>query len=172
MSISVLEAEVLSRNRAFYAAFRQRDLSGMDDLWAQNATVACIHPGWQPIRGRQQVMASWRAILGQDNAPRIECQSATASIFGETALVLCEELLDDGKLVATNLFVREEGEWRLCHHQAGPVAHAFRDVANEFDGDGDADDETASDVASANDSDDLNEVLTLRPQRTNRRLLN
>jgi hypothetical protein len=144
MSVSVDETEVLSQNRAFYAAFRQRDLMRMDDLWARKVEVACVHPGWQPIRGRPQVMASWRAILGQDNAPRIECSGATASILGETALVLCEELLDDGRLVATNLFVREEGEWRLCHHQAGPLAQQFAShpQAEQLDEeDGDEEDE-------------------------------
>lgn len=121
MAVSVKEAEVLSSNRAFYAAFQKRDCDAMDSLWAQGVEVACVHPGWQPIRGRAEVMASWRAILGQPSAPKIECQGATASIYGETALVLCEEVLDDGRLVATNLFVREDGEWRICHHQAGPL---------------------------------------------------
>ena len=56
MAVSVDEVEVLAQNRAFYAAFRQRDLDSMDELWATRAKVACVHPGWQPIRGREQVM--------------------------------------------------------------------------------------------------------------------
>jgi ketosteroid isomerase-like protein len=145
MPVSVDETEVLSRNRAFYAAFAQRDLVRMDDLWAKEAAVACVHPGWQPIRGRPQVMASWRAILAQENSPHIKCEGATASIVGETAIVLCEELLDDGRLVATNLFVREEGEWRICHHQAGPMAQPLRGRAG-------------LDELEADDSDDFDEV--------------
>jgi ketosteroid isomerase-like protein len=132
MPISVDEAEVLSSNRAFYAAFRNRDLGRMEDLWAREAQVACVHPGWQPIRGRQQVMASWRAILGQSNTPDIDCEGATASIFGDTALVLCEEALEEGRLVATNLFVREAGEWRICHHQAGPLAQSQSDDSDSL----------------------------------------
>lgn len=154
MSISVDEAEVLSRNRAFYAAFRQRDLVSMDDLWAKELPVACIHPGWQVIRGRTQVMASWQAILSQDSSPDIDCEGATASIFGETALVLCEELLNDGRLVATNIFVREDGEWHLCHHQAGPLAQPLVEHEEEELG------------------DEESETIFHRPSRPTRRLLN
>lgn len=169
MPVSVDETEVLSRNRAFYAAFAQRDLMSMDDLWARNAAVACVHPGWQPIRGRPQVMASWRAILAQDNSPRIECEGATASIFGETAIVLCEELLEDGRLVATNMFVREEGEWRLCHHQAGPMAQPFRDRARmnelELDAEDDVDDD--HDADSDHDDDDMPTAPGRKPRLLN-----
>ena len=42
-------------------------------------------------------------------------------LYGDTALVLCEEELDGGTLVASNLFVREDGAWRIAHHQAGQL---------------------------------------------------
>jgi hypothetical protein len=40
---------------------------------------------------------------------------------GEAAFVVCAELIDDAELAATNLFVREDGAWRLVHHQASAV---------------------------------------------------
>lgn len=135
MAVSVDEVEVLLQNRAFYAAFRQRDFDSMDGLWAQRVQVACVHPGWQPIRGREQVMASWRAILGQAQVPQIRCEDATAHVLGDTAFVLCEEVLGEGRLVATNVFVREEGDWRLVHHQAGPMAPSI-EVGSEDGDDG------------------------------------
>jgi ketosteroid isomerase-like protein len=42
-------------------------------------------------------------------------------LYGDTALVLCEEELDGGTLAATNLFVREDGGWRIAHHHAGQI---------------------------------------------------
>jgi hypothetical protein len=36
--------------------------------------------------------------------------------------VLCVETVGEATLVATNLFKRVEGEWRLVHHQASPIA--------------------------------------------------
>jgi len=32
---------------------------------------------------------------------------------------VCYEVLEGGFLAATNVFVREDGAWRMVHHQAG-----------------------------------------------------
>lgn len=113
---------VLSANRAFYHAFATRSLDAMDRIWARTAAVACIHPGARPILGRNEVMASWRDILSAGGGPRIEARGERALLLGGTALVLCEEVLGAGVLAASNLFVIEDGDWRMVHHQAGPLA--------------------------------------------------
>lgn len=120
--MSVDEVEVLAKNRAFYASFRERDLLSMDELWARHAEVVCVHPGWQPLFGRAQVMASWKALLEQSELPAVTCEAARVFVTGDSALVVCEEVLSNGRLSATNLFIREGGEWLLLHHQAGPIA--------------------------------------------------
>ena len=116
---------VLAANRAFYRAFVERDLAGMEALWAQAAPVACIHPGWDALTGRAAVLASWRDIFTQPTT--IRCGAERVLRFGDSsACVICHETLGDGPggglLVATNLFVREAGAWRMVHHQAGGVA--------------------------------------------------
>jgi ketosteroid isomerase-like protein len=115
------EADVLSANASFYEAFRSESRAAMDALWATRGPVACIHPGWPALVGRARVMASWNAIF-ESGAPAIECTAAEAHMLGDVAFVTCTELVDDGQLVATNLFAREDGRWRLVHHHAGPVA--------------------------------------------------
>ncbi len=42
-------------------------------------------------------------------------------MLGESAFVVCGEALDGDELIATNYFVREDGVWKMVHHQAGPV---------------------------------------------------
>jgi ketosteroid isomerase-like protein len=116
------EAAVLKVNLAFYAAFRTRDMAAMDRLWARRAPVACIHPGWQALRGREAVMGSWAQILEGPNPPAITCHRATAHLLGDTAFVICNERVTGDELVATNVFVREDGDWRLVQHHAGGVA--------------------------------------------------
>ncbi len=116
------EFEVLDANTAFYRAFSERDVAAMDALWARHAPVACVHPGWDALRGREDVMQSWSAILSGDDAPEIGCSHAFAQVLGDTALVICREHVAGGALVATNVFVREGGAWRLVHHQASPLA--------------------------------------------------
>jgi hypothetical protein len=113
---------VLAANLEFYRAFGARDLAAMGALWARCAPVGCIHPGWPALSERDAVMESWQSILSNPDAPRIACYDEEVLLYGETALVLCEEELDGGTLVASNLFVREDGMWRIAHHQAGQLA--------------------------------------------------
>ena len=112
---------VLVANLEFYRAFAMRDIAAMDVMWAREAPVACLHPGWTALTDRDAVMASWSAILSNPDAPRIACFNERVLLFGDTALVLCEEDLEGGTLAASNFFVREDGVWRLAHHHAGQI---------------------------------------------------
>ena len=116
------QAAVLFVNEAFYEAFRSRDLDTMAQLWARQGPVACIHPGWQALTDREEILSSWEAILENPDSPVVHCRNAEAFVIGNAAFVVCYELIADSVLVATNLFVEEEGTWRLAHHQAGPCS--------------------------------------------------
>ena len=112
---------VRAANLEFYRAFTAHDIEGMDRVWARRATVLCTHPGWLPLSGRQDVMESWRNILSNPEAPVVMCHDDIAYLYGEVAVVLCEEELAGGHLAATNVFIKEDGEWRLMHHHASPI---------------------------------------------------
>jgi hypothetical protein len=113
--------KVLSANLEFYRAFTLRDVGAMDGLWARTLPVSCVHPGWMALRDRAAVMRTWQDILANPEAPHIMCHDEDATLYGTVAVVTCEETLDDSTLVATNVFAREDGVWRLVHHQAGPL---------------------------------------------------
>jgi ketosteroid isomerase-like protein len=112
---------VLAANLEFYRAFAARDLAAMDDLWARKAPVACLHPGWSALKDRDAIMGSWAGILSNADAPRIACYDEQVFLYGDVALVLCEEELAGGTLAASNFFVREDGSWRMAHHHAGQI---------------------------------------------------
>jgi ketosteroid isomerase-like protein len=111
----------LSQNLEFYRAIAARDLAAMERIWAREAPVSCIHPGWPVVHGRALVLQSWRAILTGPHPPQILCYEEDATVYGDLALVTCEEELDGGSLAASNLFALENGLWRLVHHQATPI---------------------------------------------------
>lgn len=119
------ELAVLGANDAFYEAFAARDAVRMDGLWARERPVTCIHPGWSVLVGRASVIDSWRAILRAD-AIHIACSSARSFVAGDLAYVVCYEgrPAEEPILVATNVFAREQGGWRLVHHHAGQIAAA------------------------------------------------
>lgn len=112
--------DVLTANEAFYRAFAEADFNAMDLLVARTHPVAIIHPGWPAISGRASVMETWRMIFAE--GPQ-ETRPVNPEVFlcGETAYVIVYEGMGNVFLVATNIFVREDGEWRLAHHQAGPI---------------------------------------------------
>lgn len=117
---------VLFANSAFYTAFTARDLVAMEGVWSKDRSISCTHPGWQPLVGRAEVLASWRSILTNSAAPRIHCRAERAVVHGDCAIVTCIEQISDDKgniefLTATNVFVRAGSIWALVHHQAGPV---------------------------------------------------
>ena len=119
---------VLAANLEFYRAFTARDRAAMNALWARRAPVACLHPGWTALTDRDAIIQSWEGILSGPDAPRIACFDEQVLLYGDVALVLCEEDLDGGTLAASNLFIREDGEWRIAHHHAGQIVrrHAER----------------------------------------------
>ena len=119
---------VLSANLEFYRAFTTRDFVAMDTLWAREAPVLCVHPGWTALTERRAIVESWRSIMVNPEAPHVMCHDDRAFLYGDFAIVLCEEELDTGHLAATNVFVRENGAWRMVHHQASPiVARSYRE---------------------------------------------
>jgi hypothetical protein len=113
---------ILKANAGFYRAFAERDMALMEKIWASAHPVTCVHPGWQPIAGRDRVLNSWRDILLGPSPPAIACIAPEVSLLDACALVVCYESVGNGFLVATNGFVLEANDWRLVLHHAGPVA--------------------------------------------------
>ena len=126
-AVDSVEDALLRANQAFYDAFASADVEAMAELWSEQHPVACIHPGWQVLLGRDEVLASWRAIL-LNEGPAVECREPRAFGQGDAGFVVCLERIGDGVLSATNCFVLEAGVWRMLHHHAGPVAQVEMEV--------------------------------------------
>jgi hypothetical protein len=134
-------AELLFANEAFYHVFRSRDLAAMEALWAQRAPISCVHPGWHALNTREAVLESWEAILSNAEAPAVDCRGARAHLLGEPGpgklgpgqlgIVLCYEIIGRSVLTATNVFLREDGAWRMVHHHAGPCGTPPPELAEE-----------------------------------------
>lgn len=126
-------AAVEAANAAFYVAFESADLDAMRELWVDDAETLCVHPGALPVRGTPAINRSWALIMA--NTPYIQffLTDVEVSILGEVAAVTCtenvltadettdEETFNGAKAVATNVFVRTGGGWRLWIHHASPV---------------------------------------------------
>ena len=119
-----LEA-VLAANQAFYDAHEGRDLDAMAAVWGDGDDVVCIHPGWPILRGRDEVLESWRRIFGGPGRNQFIVTNDAVVVDGDLAWVtLDENLVADGAtgtVAATNVFRRVDGRWRLVVHHGSPV---------------------------------------------------
>ena len=77
------DSKVIAANAAFYAAFSTGNFDEMERMWADDAAISCIHPGWPAIIGRATVIGSWRDILQNPERPQIACGSAQ-TIWGRS----------------------------------------------------------------------------------------
>lgn len=118
------EQELLTANLAFYRAFQTMDYEVMDELWARRVPVASVHPLGALVRGREEVMDAWRQILGNPEQPLVLSGDARAVVVGSFGYVTCREIAGGTPLVSTNLYVREDGEWRIAHHHSSLVVLA------------------------------------------------
>ncbi|HEY2134341.1 MAG TPA: nuclear transport factor 2 family protein [Xanthobacteraceae bacterium] len=112
---------ILAANAAYYRAFAAGDFAAMSHIWADEG-VSCVHPGWPALIGRADILESYRNILRNQNRVRISHHDDTPIVSGDEARVLCVEIVGGAALAATNCFRRIDGDWRMTHHQASPIA--------------------------------------------------
>ena len=124
------EDAILAANAAYYRAFTTADFAAMSRIWADD-DVSCIHPGWPVLIGREAILESYREILRNPNQERIDLRNETVLTAGDEARVICVEFVGGAALAATNLFKRIDGEWRMTHHQASPIAALVEEAVSQ-----------------------------------------
>jgi hypothetical protein len=111
--------QALFANEAFCLAFTQKDAAAMDALWARQAPLICIHPGWARLIAREEIMASWRRILSNPDQPGMDFYDPQTHAHPSMVLVTCYEQLSGGVCLATNGFIEEDGAVRMVLHHSG-----------------------------------------------------
>ncbi len=122
-------AEVEEANARFYRVFETLDLRQMEEVWAHGEHVRCVHPGWGLLTGWDAVRQSWEAIFKHSEEMRFSITDINAYVEGVFGWVTCtENILSEtrGKIsvtsvLATNIFERSAGEWRMIHHHASHI---------------------------------------------------
>jgi len=123
------EDAVREANERFYRAIESLSIGAMDVVWAHGDHVQCIHPGWDLLVGWDAVRRSWEIIFKNTIEIRFTLGDVRVRIEDAMAWVTCtENILSQSRgnvsvtsALATNLFERHAGEWRLIHHHASHV---------------------------------------------------
>ncbi len=121
--------QVIAVNRAFYDAFEALDADAMERCWLPGPEAACVHPGGPWVRGSDEVMASWRAIMANTDYIEFDIQVEAVHVADPVAWVACLERITtsgpggtaEAEVAATNIFVLGSGGWRLALHHGSPV---------------------------------------------------
>lgn len=125
MFTSSLEAE-----EAFYGAFSAGDLDAMMDVWARGVALCCIHPQGPRLTTPESIRESWALILGQPVMRSFELRRREVSGTGDFRVHQLEEHISvpgtrfvAPPVLATNIYQRLDGSWRMITHH-GSVAPA------------------------------------------------
>lgn len=120
--------ELLAANDAFYLAFERADADAMDAVWADSPEDVCIHPGWELVRGAINVRNTWRRLFASGERLRFKLSDVHAEVHGEVGVVhLVENIWAGdppqlvGRAVATNLFRKVDGAWKMALHHGSPT---------------------------------------------------
>lgn len=111
-------------NQRFYQFFARADFDAMSKLWAARLPVSCMHPGAVPLLNRADILNSWRQIFRLGHPGDITFLPQQMTLVGNVGVACGLELVAGAQVACTNLFAEEDGEWRMIHHQGGPVIPA------------------------------------------------
>ena len=131
------EEEVLTANRAFYAALQTLDLTLMAAVWLPTAWVKCLHPGWDLLVGWEEVRRSWEEIFRSTDQMMVSVSRPLVHVAGDVAWISCLENVTTASqsdsssalVEATNIFVRHEGRWLIVHHHTTPLVEPPPDAS-------------------------------------------
>jgi ketosteroid isomerase-like protein len=112
--------EVKKAHRALYKAFESLRLGDMEKVWAHDAMVSCIHPGWPITEGWPAVRESWAVIFENTDHMKFKLTDEKVEIHGDLAWVVCMEHIRSGDLrglvLATNVLRKDADGWKVVHH--------------------------------------------------------
>lgn len=120
-----LEAVLLANDR-FYRALSLADAALMRKSWVESTECTCVHPGWQPIQGFNDIQRSWQSIFQSQGLLRIWATDEQVEWRGELGIITCIEHIDvsatqPGRVAqaeAINIFSKVGGQWKMFHHSA------------------------------------------------------
>ncbi len=114
-------------NTEFYDAFHHRDIERMAGLWSRSPYARCVHPGWEPVVGWQDIRHSWAEIFESMERIEFQLEDVHIEVSNDAAwvnlLAHAEVKIDDEdtfatSVVTTTVLERTDGEWRIALHHS------------------------------------------------------
>jgi uncharacterized protein (TIGR02246 family) len=135
------EDDVRAVSDRFYSALEAMangDASSMADVWSHDDDVTTMHPIGGREEGWEAVSGSWEGVASASADGTVTRKDQIIRVLGDSAYELCTESVSwtfagdamslEGR--TTNVYRKENGEWKLVHHHADLNPEFAETVAN------------------------------------------
>lgn len=118
-------------NRRYYDAFQTLSGDEMAKVWWHDDQCSCVHPGWDIRHGWPMVRSTYEEIFANTKSIRFALGDVCVRVLGDLGYVTCvENLVTEeqesgdflGAVLATNVYERRRGDWKMIHHHASPFS--------------------------------------------------
>jgi ketosteroid isomerase-like protein len=120
-----LFASAIDCETAFYDAFERADLNLMMTVWADEASIVCIHPQGPRLAGPSAIRTSFTEIFSQGPTAKLKVselrknQSQTLSIHSVYETFTIPDRSEAiPPVLATNVYLLTPDGWRMILHHA------------------------------------------------------
>jgi ketosteroid isomerase-like protein len=128
-NIDVLKEEVHRAVARFYKAVEDLSIDEMEQIWAIQEPITCIHPGWNVLQGWLEIKESWQAIFQNTEYMEFILSDVRIEIEENMAWVICQENITQAidsqtvrsTIISTNIFLHLDNQWLMVHHHGSPV---------------------------------------------------
>lgn len=144
MALTQVEENVQTASNRFYDALTEMANGNADpmvSLWPRRDDVTTMHPVGGREVGWEEVSGTWRAVAGVAEGGHVEPTDRLVRVVDDLAYELVTENasmtlggeLVEGSYRATNVYRRENDEWRIVHHHSD-LDEAFVDLMGRLAG--------------------------------------
>jgi len=110
---------------AFYQAIEDADLDAMMEIWSNEKSIVCIHPGIPRMVGREEVSESWRQLFESEVGLRFSLEEIHYTQDSLLSIHQVREHIEvdgnfTGVMLSTNIYQHIDGSWKMVLHHASP----------------------------------------------------
>jgi uncharacterized protein (TIGR02246 family) len=113
----------------FYEALQAGDIERLMAVWSDDDDIVCVHPGGGRSVGPAAIRAAFVSIFAHgsvqvrpEQVQRLNALSTAVHSVVERVQVMTAEGLQQGFVLATNVYLQTAEGWRLVAHHASPGA--------------------------------------------------
>ena len=110
---------------AFYRAFADRDIVGMQHIWANSPNAMCVHPGGSLLHGTADILRSWNEILSNASLPEIRFEIVNSLQEDDISVHTVREAIRPANsndtptiVISTNVYQKNTTGWLIITHHA------------------------------------------------------